>query len=188
MSLQQEVSALTLPGRGGVDGGGAAHHPRGHGAAAAVVWGGRPGEALSRQLLPLLVLHLLQLLAGLHLGLLLALLTHLLPEGRGRPAGDTSVPEPGAADEDRADFPSLSLLRHAEAPSSPLGQRLPPQKTHLGLKGELWLGPEKMTGTHPQTLALKSSLVGDRACSRGCSQDGWDTTHEQPLTSGGKGL
>lgn len=80
MSLQQEVSALTLPGRGGVDGGGAAHHPRGHGAAAAVVWGGRPGEALSRQLLPLLVLHLLQLLAGLHLGLLLALLTHLLPE------------------------------------------------------------------------------------------------------------
>lgn len=37
---------------------------------------------------------------------------------------------------------------------------LPPTKTHLGLKGELWFGPEKMTGTHPQTLALKSSLVG----------------------------
>lgn len=63
-----------------MDGGGAAQQSRGHGAAAAVVWGHWPGGALSRQLLPLLVLHLLQFLTGLHLGLLFALLTHLLPE------------------------------------------------------------------------------------------------------------
>lgn len=74
------MSALTLPGRRRVDGGGAAQHSRRHGAATAVIWGRWPGEALSCQLLPLLILHLLQFLTGLHLGLLFALLPQLLPE------------------------------------------------------------------------------------------------------------
>lgn len=55
-----------------------AHH---RGASAAPIWRKPPGEL--PLLKELLILHLLQLLAGLHLGQLFALLTHLLKDRKG---------------------------------------------------------------------------------------------------------
>ena len=81
--LQEEVlPALTLPGRRGLEGGGGTPSGGGHRAAAAGFRGQSSSKALAGQqlllLLPLLVLHLLQLLCGLNLCQLLAFLTHLL--------------------------------------------------------------------------------------------------------------
>lgn len=80
-SLQEVLPGLTLPETRVELRGGASSW--GHGAVAAGFRRLGAREALAGQellLLPLLVLHLLQLLGGLHLGELLALLTHLLRE------------------------------------------------------------------------------------------------------------